>query len=132
MQGFDDPDRLPLLKSWPRLAKRALLVVNSMLKVSFDIELGRRLDCATYHAREHAAHERLRLDSDSNREVFRLVHARFGRMDPKKRTLYTRAERFRILELKALNAGGSTVPRRDVGALHPGRTCHPASVTSFA
>ncbi len=103
MLDCDDPDRLPLPKSWPKLAKRALVFVNSMLKVSFDIELGRRLDCASHHAREHAEHERLRLDSDSDCEALRLVHARFGRMDPKKRTHYTRAERFRILELKARN-----------------------------
>ena len=31
-----------------------------------------------------------------------------------------------------LNAGGSPVPCRDVRALQPGRTCHPARVTSFA
>ena len=42
----DDLDRLPLPKSWPKLARRALVLVNSMLKVSLDIELGRRLDCA--------------------------------------------------------------------------------------
>ena len=98
-----DPDRLPLPKSWPDLAKRALVLVNSLLKVSFDIELGRRLDCASHHAREHAEHERLRLDSDSDREVLRLVSARLGRLDPKKRPHYTKAGRFRILELKALN-----------------------------
>ena len=103
MAKSDDLDWLPLPKNWPRPAERALVLVNSMLKVSFDIELGRRLDCAVHHAREHAAHERLRLDSDSDREVLRLVHARLGRMDPKKRTHYTRAERFRILELKAQN-----------------------------
>ena len=105
----DDLDRLPLPKSWPRLAKRSLVLVNSMLKVSFDIELGRRLDCATYHAREHAEHERLRLDGDSDREVLRLVRARFGRLDPRKRTRYTKAERLRILELRALN--GWTIAR---------------------
>ncbi len=98
-----DPDRLPLPKSWPNLAKRALVLVNSLLKVSFDIELGRRLDCASHHAREHAEHELLRLDSDSDREVLRLVSARLGRLDPKKRPHYTKAERFRILELRALN-----------------------------
>ncbi len=103
MAKSDDIEELPLRKSWPKLARRALVLVNSMLKVSFDIELGRRLDCASRHAREHAEHERLRLDSDSDREALRLVHARFGRMDPKKRTHYTRAERFRILELKAQN-----------------------------
>ena len=103
MAESGDIEKLPLPKSWPKLAKRALVLVNSMLKVSFDIELGRRLDCASHHAREHAEHERLRLDSDSDLEAFRLVHARFGRMDPKKRTHYTRAERFRILELKARN-----------------------------
>ncbi len=64
----DDPDRPPLPKSWPKLAERALVLVNSMLKASFDIELGRRLDRASRHAREHAEHERLRLDSDSDRE----------------------------------------------------------------
>ena len=42
----DDIEKLPLPKSWPKLARRALVLVNSMLKVSFDIELGRRLDCA--------------------------------------------------------------------------------------
>ncbi len=94
MAESDGLDRLPLPKSWPKLAKRALVFVNSMLKVSFDIELGRRLDCAVHHAREHAEHERLRLDSDSEREALRLVHARFGRMDPKKRTHYTRAVRW--------------------------------------
>ncbi len=103
MAKSDDIEKLPLPKSWPKLAKRALVLVNSMLKVSLDIELGRRLDCAVHHAREHAEHERLRLDSDSDHEVLRLVHARFGRVDPKKRTHYTRAERFRILELKAQN-----------------------------
>ena len=103
MAKSDDIEKLPLPKSWPKLARRALVLVNSMLKVSFDIELGRRLDCAVHHAREHAEHERLRLDSDSDREVLRLVRARFGRMDPRKRTHYTKAERFRILELKAQN-----------------------------
>ena len=61
--GSDDLDRLPFPKSWPVLAKRALVLVSSMLKVSFDSELGRRLDCASRHAREHAEHERLRLDN---------------------------------------------------------------------
>ena len=103
MAKSDDLDRLPLPKSWPKLAKRALVLVNSMLKVSFDIELGRRLDCASRHAREHAEHDRLLLDSDSDREVLRLISARFGRLDPKKRPRYTKAERLRILELKALN-----------------------------
>ncbi len=65
----DDIEKLPLPKSWPRLARRALVLVNSMLKTPFDIELGRRLDCASRHAREHADHERLRLDSDSDREA---------------------------------------------------------------
>jgi hypothetical protein len=51
-----DPDRLPLPKSWPNLAKRALVLINSLLKASFDIELGRWLDCASHHAREHAEH----------------------------------------------------------------------------
>ncbi len=83
------PDRLPLPKSWPDLVKRTLVLVNSLLKVSFDIELGRRLDCASHHAREHAEHERLRLDSDSDREVLRLISARLGRLDPKKRPHYT-------------------------------------------
>jgi hypothetical protein len=83
MQDLDDPHTLPLPKRWPRLVRRTLVLVNSMLKASFDIELGRRLDCATYHAREHAEHERLRLDGDSDREVLRLVRARFGRLDPR-------------------------------------------------
>ncbi|MHC5059044.1 MAG: transposase [Planctomycetota bacterium] len=99
----DDLDRLPLPKSWPTLAKRALVLVNSMLKISFDIELGHRLDCASRHAREHAEHERFRLDRDSDREVLGLISTRFGRLDPKKRPLYTKAERLRILGLKALN-----------------------------
>ena len=34
MAKSDDLDRLPLPKSWPKLAKRALVLVNSMLKVS--------------------------------------------------------------------------------------------------
>ena len=85
MARSDDLDRLPLPKSWPERAKRALVLVNSMLKVSFDIELGRRLDCASRHAREHAEHDRLLLDSDPDREVLRLIPARFGRLDPKKR-----------------------------------------------
>ena len=42
MAKSDNIDRLPLPKSWPKLAERALVLVNSMLKVSFDIELGRR------------------------------------------------------------------------------------------
>jgi hypothetical protein len=96
-------DRLPLPKSWPKLARRAIVLVNSMLKAAFDIELGRRLDCASRHAREHAEIERLRLDGDSEREVLRLLCARFGRMAPRKRTRFTRAERLRILELKAFN-----------------------------
>jgi len=61
MAKSDDLDGLPLPKSWPKLAKRALVLVNSMLKVSFDIELGLRLDCASHHAREHAEPERLRI-----------------------------------------------------------------------
>jgi len=93
MTESDGLDRPPLPKSRPELAERALVLVNSMLKVSFDIELGRRLDCASHHAREHAEHERLRLDSDSDREVLRLLRARFGRLDPRKRTHYSRAER---------------------------------------
>ncbi len=76
MAKTDDLDRLPLPKSRPKLAKRAFVLVNSMLKVSFDMELGRRLDCASRRAREHAKHERLRLDSDSGREVLRLISAR--------------------------------------------------------
>ena len=103
MAKSDDLDRLPLPKGWPKLVRQALVLVDSMLKVSFDIEPGRRLDCASHHAREHAEHERLRLDSDSDREVLSLVRARFGRLDPRKRTHYTKAERLRILELKALN-----------------------------
>ena len=103
MAKSDDIEKLPLPESWPKLARRALVLVDSMLKASLDIELGRRLDCAVHHARGHAEHERFRLDSDSDREVLRLVHARFGRVDPKKRTHYTRAERFRSLELKAQN-----------------------------
>ena len=103
MAKSDDLDRLPLPKSWPKLAKRALVLVNSMLKVSFDIELGFRLDCASHHAREHAEHERLRLDSGSGREVLGLISTRFRRLDPRKRPLYTKAERLRILGLKALN-----------------------------
>lgn len=74
-----------------------------MLKVSFDIELGRRLDCAWHHAREHAVHQRLRLDHSTEHEMLRLVRARFERLDPKKRPHYTKPERLRILELKAQN-----------------------------
>jgi len=92
MARSDDLDKLPLPKSWPKAAKRALVLVNSMLKVSFDVELGRRLDCASYPAREHAEHERLRLDSDSDRKVLRLVHARFGRLDPKSSPNLTAAD----------------------------------------
>ena len=55
------------------------------------------------HAREHAEHERLRLDSASDGEVPRLLHSRFGRLDPRKRTQYTKVERLKILELKARN-----------------------------
>jgi len=66
-----------------------------------DIELGRRLDCASRHAREHAEHERLRLDSDSDREVLRLLRARFARLDPRKRPHYTRGER-RYLDMTKL------------------------------
>ena len=102
MAESEDLDLLPLPKGWPKLAKRALVLVNSMLKAAFDIELGRRLDCASRHAREHAEHERLRLDSHSHREVLKLLGARFGRLDPKRRPQYTRVERLRILELKAL------------------------------
>jgi MoxR-like ATPase len=58
MAKSDDIARLPLPKGWPKLAKRVLVLVNSLLKVSFDIELGRRLDCASHHAREHADHVR--------------------------------------------------------------------------
>ncbi|MHC4718342.1 MAG: hypothetical protein ACYS5V_15325 [Planctomycetota bacterium] len=49
MVKSDDIEKLPLPKSWPELAKRALVLVNSMLKVSFDIEVGRRLDSAPRH-----------------------------------------------------------------------------------
>jgi transposase InsO family protein len=103
MTDSDDTHKPPLPKSWPDLAKQALVLVHSMLKAAFDIELGRRLDCAFRHAREHAELERLRLDGDSDREVLRLLRARFGRMAPRKRTHFSRAERLRILELKALN-----------------------------
>ena len=48
MAKSDDIEKLPLPKSWPKLARRALVLVNSMLKVSLDIELGRRLDCAVH------------------------------------------------------------------------------------
>jgi transposase-like protein len=75
----------------------------SLLKAAFDTELGRRLDSASRHAREHAEHERLRLDSDSDRRALRLISSRFWRLDPKKRPHYTKAERLRIVELKALN-----------------------------
>jgi putative transposase len=103
MAKSDDIARLPLPRGWPKQAKRVLVLVNSLLKVSFDIELGRRLDRASHHAREHAKHERLRLDSDSDRELLRLVSARLGRLDPNRRPHYTKSERFRILELKAIN-----------------------------
>jgi len=103
MAKSDDIARMPLPKGWPRLAKRVLVLVNSLLKVSFDIELGCRLDCASHHAREHAENERLRLHSDSNREELRLISARLGRLDPNRRPHYTKSERFRILELKAIN-----------------------------
>jgi len=103
MTRRDRTNGLPLPSGWPELARQALLLVNSMLKAAFDIELGRRLDCASRHAREHAEIERLRLDRHSDREVLRLLRARFSRLDPQRRTQYTRAERLRILELKALN-----------------------------
>ena len=51
---------LPLPKGWPTFIKHALVLVNSLLKASFDIEIGRRFDCACHDAREHAVHERLR------------------------------------------------------------------------
>ena len=92
-----------LPKCWPKFVRRALVLACSMLKAAFDIEVGRRLDCSLHHTREHAAHERLRLDSDSDREVLRLVSARLGRLDARKRPHYTKRERLRILELKTLN-----------------------------
>ena len=122
MAKSDDLDRLPLPKSWPKLARRALVLVNSMLKVSFDIELGRRLDCASHHAREHGEHERLRLDSESCRESLRLISARLRRLDPRKRPLYTKAERLRILELKALN-GWTTVKTGELFLLDEKTVC---------
>ncbi len=98
-----DLDKLPLPKNWPGLAKKAVCTALSLLKAAFDIELGRRLDCVARQAREHADHERLRLDGSTDRGALRLLRARFGRLDPRKRTYYTKPERFRILELKALN-----------------------------
>ena len=65
MAKSDDIARLPLPKGWPKLAKRVLVLVNSLLKVSFDIELGRRLDCASHHAREHRARQKGRTTTES-------------------------------------------------------------------
>jgi transposase InsO family protein len=103
MSESDDLATLSLPKSWPKLVKRAIVLVCSTLKAAFDIEIGRRLDCIMHHSREHAAHQRLRLDHSTDREALRLLHARFSRLDPNRRTRYTRHERLRILELKALN-----------------------------
>ena len=55
-----DPGKPPLPKCCPRLAKRALVFVHSMLKAAFDIEVVRRLDSMPYHTHEHAEHQRLR------------------------------------------------------------------------
>ncbi|MHC4202175.1 MAG: hypothetical protein ACYSU0_19460 [Planctomycetota bacterium] len=87
MAESDGLDRLPLPKSWPELAKRALVLVNSMLKASFDIELGRRVDCASRHAREHAEHEGLFLITipfslDRMREEVRLIVEHYSRFRP--------------------------------------------------
>jgi hypothetical protein len=101
MAKSDGIGKLPLPKGWPRLAKHALVLVNSLLKAALDIEVGRRLDCAQHHAREHAEHQHLRLDCDAEREQRELLHARFARLDPKNRTQYAKVERLRILELKA-------------------------------
>jgi transposase InsO family protein len=103
MNESDDLATLSLPKDWPKLVKRALILVCSMLKAAFDIEVGQRLDCTLHHSREHAAHQRLRLDHSTDHEMLRLIHARFARLDSNKRTHYTRPERLRILELKALN-----------------------------
>lgn len=102
MAESDDLERL-LPKCWPKFVRRALVLACSMLKAALDIEVGRRLDCNLHHTREHAAHQRLRLDHATEREILRLVHSRFGRLAPRKRTYYTKVERLRILELKALN-----------------------------
>ena len=102
MAESDDLERL-LPKCWPKLVRRALVLACSMLKAAFDIEVGRRLDCSLHHTREHAELEQLRLDSDSDREVLRLISARLRRLDPKRRPHYTKAERLKVLELKALN-----------------------------
>ena len=92
-----------LPKCWPKFVRRALVLACSMVKAALDIELGRRLDCNLHHTKEHAAHQRFRLDNATEREVLRLIRSRFERLAPRKRTYYTKVERLRILELKALN-----------------------------
>jgi len=96
MAESEDLDGLPLPKCWPKFVRRALVLACSMLKAAFDIEVGRRLDCNLHHTREHAAHQRLRLDYSTECEVLRLIRSRFQRLAPRKRPHYPETLGFRV------------------------------------
>jgi len=93
----------PLPRNWPRFVNRALVYVCSLLKVALDSELGRRMDSPLYPTREGAEIDRLTQELHTEREVNRLLTARYARMRPCARAHYRKPERLHILELRALN-----------------------------
>jgi len=99
MAGKATPPALP--RGWPRRVKAAVLMVMSMLRAAFDVEVARRLDGSVPAARDAAELARLRAENDTLKDELRVLRARFGRLKGPNRPRYSGPERLEILELKA-------------------------------
>jgi type VI secretion system protein ImpC len=65
MLDADDPDRPPLPKGWPAVARRAILHALSLSAAAFNLDLARWLENPMPEARERTEARRLRAEIDS-------------------------------------------------------------------
>jgi hypothetical protein len=89
MRDADHPDRLPLPKGWPAVARRAILHALSLSAAAFNLDLARWLENPMPEARERTEARRVRAEIELLTEELRVKDARSAATDPHRRAHYS-------------------------------------------
>jgi hypothetical protein len=95
------PMTIPLPENWPRVVKAAMPHVIALAHKAVTFSRGWCANSPLERVRLRGENDRLRSELAAEKEVTRILSARFRRIEPRHRPRYTGPERMAILELRA-------------------------------